>query len=119
MIERATKHWETNGYGLWAIELLETGQLLGRSGLQYLPETDEVEVDFILDPSYWGLGLASEAGSASLRFAFDRLGLTDVIGLVHPENVASQRVLLKIGMIYDVRAEYFGMAVDRYVTGAV
>ncbi len=115
MIFRFLTHWQEKGYGLWAVEHRSTGALLGRCGLQYLPETDEIEVDFILDRHYWGQGFATEAGTASLQYGFVELGLTTIVGIVHPENIASQRVLQKLGMQFAEETEYFGMACHRYV----
>ena len=115
MIGRLLTHWQENGYGLWAVEQCTTGTLLGRCGLQLITETDEVEIDFILDPACWGQGFATEAGLASLQFGFKQLNLPEVVGIVHPENLASQRVLQKLGMQFTAATEYFGMAVHRYV----
>lgn len=115
MIDRLLTHWQEKGYGLWAVELRSTGQLLGRCGLQYLPETDEVEVDFILDRNCWGLGFATEAGQATLQYGFDELGHPMIVGIVHPENRASQRVLEKLRLQFAEKTEYFGMACYRYV----
>lgn len=113
-IEGVQEGWRTNGYGLWALELSETGALIGRGGLEYLPETQQTEVDFIIAREYWGRGLATEVGNAALTFGFGQLGLERVIGLAHPDNLASKKVLEKIGMSFDVQTEYFGMTVDRY-----
>ena len=115
MIGRLLAHWQEKGYGLWAVEHRETGVLLGRCGLQYLEETDEVEVDFIIDRAFWGQGFATEAGLASMQFGFNDLGLSEIVGIVHPENIGSQRVLEKIGMQFSEETEYFGMACYRYV----
>ena len=115
MISRMLAHWQEHGYGLWAVEQHTTGALLGRCGLQLITETDEVEIDFILDPASWGQGLATEAGQASLKFGFAQLNLPEVVGIVHPENLASQRVLQKLGMQFAQATEYFGMVVHHYV----
>ncbi|MCA9899898.1 MAG: GNAT family N-acetyltransferase [Anaerolineales bacterium] len=115
MIGRLLAHWQEHGCGLWAVEQRTTGALLGRCGLQRITETNEVEIDFILDPASWGQGLATEAGQASLKFGFEQLNLAEVVGIVHPENLASQRVLQKLGMQFTAATEYFGMAVHRYV----
>ena len=114
MILGQHSHWKEHGYGLWAVEARSTGELIGRSGLQYLPETDEVEVDFILGRAHWGQGFATEAGRAGLRYGFEELGLESVVGIVHPENTASRRVLQKLGMTLTGQAKYFGMACCRY-----
>ena len=116
MIGRLLTHWQEKKYGLWAVESRTTGNLLGRCGLQYIPETDEVEVDFILDRHHWGQGLATEAGQASLQYGYEVLKLASVVGIVHPDNLASQRVLTKLGMQFVEEAEYFGMACYRYVS---
>lgn len=115
MIGRLLAHWQDKSYGLWAVEHHATGTLLGRCGLQLISETDEVEIDFILDRDYWGRGFATEAGQASLQFGFKELNLASIVGIVHPENLASQRVLTKLGLQFVAETEYFGMAVYRYI----
>ncbi|MCB8946241.1 MAG: GNAT family N-acetyltransferase [Ardenticatenaceae bacterium] len=115
MIQWILNHWQERGYGLWALAHKETNALLGRCGLSYIAETAEVEVDFILDRAYWGQGLATEAGRSAMQFGFDELGLSTIIGIVHPENLASQRVLRKIGLQFAEEAEYFGMACYKFV----
>ena len=114
MIGCLLSHWQERGYGLWAVELRQTNTLLGRCGLQYIPETDEVEIDFILDRTVWGRGFATEAGQASMQFGFNELGLSTIIGIVHPENLGSQRVLSKIGMQKIEETEYFGMGCYKF-----
>lgn len=57
-----------------------------------------VEVGWRLHPDHWGVGLATEGGRASLEYAFDRVGLDRVISIYDPENVASGRVMAKLGM---------------------
>ncbi len=98
--------WFLNGHprhpelGLWATVLKENNRFIGRSGL--LPWTidgrDEVEVAYTIAREYWGKGLATEVAGAIVRYAFDTLGLTRLICLPEPENIASQRVAEKIGM---------------------
>jgi RimJ/RimL family protein N-acetyltransferase len=114
MILAQQGHWRERGYGMWAVETRSTGELVGRSGLQYLPDTDEVEVDFVLGSAHWGQGFATEAGRASLRYGFEEISLESVVGIVHPENAASRHVLEKLGMTLTGPAEYFGMACYRY-----
>lgn len=113
-IQQVLDHWQMHGYGLWAVEARASGELLGRCGLQWLPETSEIEVDFLLGRPFWGQGFATEAGQASLRFGLKKLAVQLVVGIVHPENLASQRVLEKIGMSRRERACYFGMDCYRY-----
>jgi ribosomal-protein-alanine N-acetyltransferase len=119
LIGRQLQHWQDHGYGWWAVELREEPGLIGWNGLQYLPETDEVEVGYLLSHANWGQGLAAEGAREGLRFGFQELGLDEIVGIVHPENWASQRVLEKLGMVRTARTEYFGMPVYRYAIEAV
>ena len=113
-IDRQLAHWEEHGYGWWAVVPFGSQELIGWNGLQYLPETGETEVGFLLSRAFWNRGLATEGAKASLDFGFDRFGLKKIIGLVHPENFASQRVLVKIGMSFLDQVQYFGMDLYRY-----
>jgi len=115
MVDRALRHWDERGYGLWAVEARSGGALMGRCGLQFIPETDEVEIDFLLGKPFWGRGFATEAAAAGLGYARSTLETPRVVGIVHPENLASRRVLEKIGMRFAEEARYFGMGVHRYV----
>lgn len=115
MILGQLKHWRERGFGLWAVERRSKRELIGRSGLQYLPQTEEVEVDYLLSRAFWGKGFATEAAQASLQYGFEELGLESVVGIVHPEHKASQRVLEKLGMRLAQRTQYFGMDCYQYV----
>jgi|WetSurMetagenome_2_1015567.scaffolds.fasta_scaffold79458_2 RimJ/RimL family protein N-acetyltransferase/GNAT superfamily N-acetyltransferase len=118
LITGQLRHWEEHGLGWWAVELRATGELLGWNGLQYLPDTEEVEVGYLLSRRHWGQGLATEGAQASLRFGLETLRLGSIVGIVHPENIASQQVLTKAGLTFINEADYFGMHVCRYVTTA-
>ena len=109
LVQRQIQHWQDYGYGWWAVEPHAEQQLIGWSGLQYLPDTDEIEIGYLLGKPYWGRGLATESAEAGLDFGFITLGLQEIIGIVHPENIASQGVLKKIGMQFVKQAQYFGM----------
>ena len=108
------KHWEEYAYGWWAIQLRAAGEFVGWCGLQFLPETEETEVGYLLGKPFWGQGLATEGARASLSFGFDDLGLGTIVAIVHPENLASRRVIEKLGMPFTNEAEYFGMPCRRY-----
>jgi ribosomal-protein-alanine N-acetyltransferase len=115
LIERQLRHWEEHDHGWWAVESRASGQLIGWNGLQYLPDTDEVEIGYLLAKNQWGQGLAVEGGLVGLRYGFAELGLERIIAVVHVENSASMRVAEKLGLVYDVQTEYFGIPVNRYV----
>lgn len=115
LVERQQKHWEEHGFGWWVLALRDSDRLIGWCGLNFLPETDEVELKYLLAQEFWGRGFATEASRASLEHALTHTELDSLIGLVHPKNVASQRVLEKVGMSFLDRKEYFGMECLRYV----
>jgi len=115
MVERQTKHWEHFGYGWWAVEEINEKLVIGWCGMQYLPDTGEIEVAYLIGMDYWGRGYATEAASEALRFAFDDLDLPAVVGIVHRGNKASQRVLEKLGGTNRSEAVYFGMESYRYL----
>ncbi|MDQ4098054.1 MAG: GNAT family N-acetyltransferase [Actinomycetota bacterium] len=101
-LERQVQHWERHGFGLWAAELKAEGTLIGFVGLAvptWLPAVlPAVEVGWRLQPDQWGRGLATEGGRASLRHGFDTLRLDRIISIFMPDNVASGRVMDKLGM---------------------
>ena len=114
MIENQIKHWDEHGLGWWAVVPHGETELAGWNGLQYLPETNETEVGYMLSGKFRGRGYSTEGAQAGLEFGFKNLGLDQIVGLVHPENIASQRVLHKCGMAFTYQASYFGMEMFRY-----
>jgi len=108
-------HWQERGYGHWAVVTRQEEKVIGWTGLEFLPDTQETEVAYLLSHAFWGKGMATEAAQAALDFGFQSAGLHSIIGLVHPENIGSQRVLEKIGLVFTRRAIYFGMELNRYL----
>jgi RimJ/RimL family protein N-acetyltransferase len=95
---RVQRHWDEHGFGLLAVEDRASGALIGRAGVQFhrLWSADP-EVGWGLDPAWWGRGLATEAGGACVRWAFETLGFSRLVSITTPDNVASQRVMAKLG----------------------
>lgn len=108
------EHWRRRGFGIWAVEDPSGSALMGRCGLQEIPDTGEIEVDFLLGRNFWGRGITTEAARESLRFGFETGEIETVVGIVHPDNAASRRVLEKIGLGNPRRTVYFGMDCCRY-----
>lgn len=114
--------WFLNGHpehpklGLWATIHRETGEFIGRCGL--LPwEIDgrlEVEIAYLLDKSFWHLGLATEAANGIMKYAFEELHLSRLICLMDPDNIASQRVAQRVGMVLERKVD--GIAGDNFPT---
>jgi ribosomal-protein-alanine N-acetyltransferase len=109
MLAGQAQHWQEHGYGWWAVELKATQMLIGWCGLQYLPETDETEVGYLLGRDYWGRGLATEAAQTSVEWGFAHLPIDTIIAITHTENTASQHVAEKCGLTFARADEYFGM----------
>jgi RimJ/RimL family protein N-acetyltransferase len=96
-------HWQEHGFGPWAVEIRDEGRFIGFAGLAYPPPfLDGVqgrpELGWRLAPSAWGVGYATEASLAARDDAVGRLGATDLMSIIHPENARSQSVARKLGM---------------------
>jgi len=115
-IERFIRHERDHGFALWAVELKESGELIGDSGL-FLVEGvgPEVEVAYHFGKAWWGQGYATEAARACLDFGFRECGLTEIIAICYPEHVASRRVMEKAGMRFAGPARYYDIDVVKYV----
>lgn len=98
-LQRAIEHHEQHGFGMWAVTSRETGTVMGDCGLFLSAQRGpEVELAFRLGKPYWGRGFATEAARAWLEYGFSELALERILAVTHEENVASRRVLEKIGM---------------------
>jgi len=107
-------HWQERGCGHWAVVTLADGRVIGWNGLEFLPETEETEVAYLLSKEVWGRGYATEAARAAVHFGFTNCGLEKIIGLTHPENIASARVLEKCGLKLIDRKSLWGIELCRY-----
>ena len=110
---RIAEH-EADGFGLLATELRETGELIGRCGhLQWNIEgCVETEVGYLFARAHWGKGYATEAARVLIADAFRRLSASRVISLIHPDNIASQRVAEHNGLRFDREVSVEGIEVD-------
>jgi RimJ/RimL family protein N-acetyltransferase len=108
-------HWALRGYGFFSVIEKASGAWIGRIGPWYPHGWPQPEVGWSLNRSTWGKGYAPEAAAACLDYVFDTLGWTDVVHLIHADNVPSQRVAEKLGSRDFGRAVEvagFGMTVD-------
>jgi RimJ/RimL family protein N-acetyltransferase len=124
------RDWEERGYGLFAVEVKETGQLAGWVALAepaFLPEVlPAVEIGWRLGRAFWGAGIATEAARVVLRFGFEDRGLMRIISIRHPDNRASGRVMEKLGLRFDRKTvvpahgqpvEVYALTRDEYLAG--
>jgi RimJ/RimL family protein N-acetyltransferase len=102
-IEQWEEEWEEEGFGLFAVELLASGELAGFTGLsvpEFLPEVlPAVEIGWRLGQPFWGQGYASEAAHAAMEFALQDRGLDRLVSIARVGNDASENVMRKLGMV--------------------
>ena len=109
-VDRVEAHFQLHGFGLYAAELRETGEFIGFIGLN-VPSFKAhfspcVEIGWRLAADYWNRGLATEGAGAVLRYAFETVGLGEVVSFTVPANLPSRRVMEKIGMIRDAAGDF-------------
>lgn len=86
------------GLGRWAVIEKSSGQFTGWCGLKHRPELNETDLGYRFLKANWGRGIATETASEVLNYGFRELQLKDITGRAHVENLASQKILEKIGM---------------------
>lgn len=86
--------------GRWAVHTKTDSRFIGWCGLKYRPELDEIDLGFRFLRSEWGKGYATESALETLNYGFQTLDLKLITGRAHIDNTASNRVLQKIGMVY-------------------
>lgn len=96
-------HWERHGFGMWLLRDRETGEMVGRGGLQYTYTAglNDVEAGWAIVPERWGQGLATELAQACVEVGFEQVGLLEIVAFTLPSNLASRRVMEKAGFQYD------------------
>ena len=104
--------------GWWIVAGRHDGAFHGVGLLLPMPEGGDVEVGYRLARASWGQGIATEAAGALVDHAFARLALPRVVAVTYPENLASRRVLAKLGFVHDGPREYKGARVEHFVLDA-
>ena len=84
--------------GRWAIYIKTSNEFIGWCGLKHLPAKNEIDLGYRLIKNAWGKGYATEAAKHTLQYGFDKLQLPLITGKAHVENMASIKILEKIGM---------------------
>jgi ribosomal-protein-alanine N-acetyltransferase len=101
--------------GFWRIESRADGIFYGLGALIRMPEGDDVELAYRLVRHAWGQGIAAEAGALLVDYAFRTAGLPRVVAVTYPANVASQRVLHKLGFARRGEVDYKGLRAMLFV----
>lgn len=120
-LDRQISRYRRWGFGLWAVILKETDQMIGQCGLTMQPWKGEevLEVGYLLERNFWHRGYATEAARACRDYAFEVLQEKEVCSIIRDTNLASQKVAIRNGMCRkdsDIK-HYKGvdMPHDRYV----
>jgi ribosomal-protein-alanine N-acetyltransferase len=103
-IENCVDNYPKSDLGIWAVVVKNTNDLIGYCGLIQFPDIDgqpEIEIGFRLLRVCWGQGYATEAAVSVRDYAFDMLLASRLVSLVDPRNIASIRVVEKLGMRYE------------------
>lgn len=96
-------HWQRHGFGLWAFRDKTNNHFVGRAGLRKtdVEGKEEVELAYALMAKFWGKGLATEMGEEILKIGFELLGLHEIVCFTLTSNLASKRVMEKLGFQYE------------------
>jgi ribosomal-protein-alanine N-acetyltransferase len=109
VVEKSVKYFRCKGYGLWAVLPRGEEQIIGFSGYWFFHEPPQLELLYGIITDQWGKGLAPEAAKAMLRYGFEELGFDEVKASADAANVASERVMEKLGMKFTTRREAEGL----------
>ncbi|MER7248105.1 GNAT family N-acetyltransferase [Kribbella sp. NPDC000426] len=110
LIDRQLDAFAERGWGLWALEVRDTGEFIGFTGLS-IPSFEAhfmpaVEIGWRLAKGAWGNGYATEAALASLAYGFGPAGLDEIVSFTATPNLPSQRVMQRIGMTHDEAGDF-------------
>ncbi|MFB7558373.1 GNAT family N-acetyltransferase [Streptomyces brevispora] len=108
------RQWAERGHGLCAVELRSSGEFIGRTGLQYWQQFDEVELGWTLRAECWGRGYATEAAQACLDWGFATLEADYFTALIRPGNMPSVKVAERLGFAPRRQDELNGNPVTVY-----
>ena len=100
IFSQSVREFAEKGLGLFGLRLRGEAELLGLCGFRSLENTDDIELTYQLSHECWERGFATEAARACLHYAFEEVGLERVVAGIEPQNVASIKVIEKLGMRY-------------------
>ena len=99
-LNRQLSRYRENGFGLWAVVLKETDEMIGQCGLTIQPWKNEevLEIGYLFQRKFWHNGYATEAAAACKKYAFEVLKADEVCSIIRDTNLPSQRVAKRNGM---------------------
>lgn len=103
LFHKLLDHWDCFGYGVWILRDKLTQQFVGRAGLRhnYVGGQNEIELLYALMSEFWAHGLTTEISAAIVQLGFEQIGLQSIVCFTLPTNRASQRVMEKVGFVYE------------------
>ena len=113
-INLISSRWTTEKIGLCAVLDKVSNRTIGWCGLWRLAETGETEIGYAIATEFQKKGLASESAARCLEYGFNELNLEKIVAVARPENVASCRVMEKIGMTYDGIGRFYDRDLAHY-----
>lgn len=98
-LDRQLMRYKKWGFGLWAVVLKETEEMIGQCGLTMQPwkDSEQLEIGYLFERSHWHKGYAAEAAAACKKYAFEVLDADEVCSIIRDTNAASQKVALGNG----------------------
>lgn len=96
-VSKIIKHWNQYDFGVWAAVNKSSGKIMGHCGLRYIDDTEDIEIIYLLDPGFWGMGYASEAADSIIKYAFQSLKIEKLTARVRINNMKSKKVIEKLG----------------------
>ncbi|MFE6167910.1 GNAT family N-acetyltransferase [Viridibacillus arvi] len=99
-LNRQLTRYQENGFGLWAIILKGTDIVVGQAGLtmQQVGNREVLEIGYLFKYDFWHKGYATEIAEACRKYAFNILKAPEVYSIIKDDNIASQKVAMRIGM---------------------
>lgn len=117
--DKQRSNYEKYGFGLWAVRLHTTGEMIGQCGLtmQSYEDNEILEVGYLFQKAFWHKGYAAEAAIACRDYAFEALHAEQVYSIIRDTNIASQNVAKRNGMkkIASFVKHYRGVHMPHYL----
>jgi RimJ/RimL family protein N-acetyltransferase len=107
--------WALRGYGMWACEKIDGEAFVGSVGIFHPLDWPEPEIAYSLDQPFWGQGFATEAAGTARDWLFEHSSLKRAASFIRPDNLASKRVVERLGAVCERTFELRGSAYEYWV----